>query len=601
MPRMPTSKVLRDEAMTENLTQQKIWSIKGGVHPSFNKECSTQKPVGIPAIPKTLVIPVVQHIGEAGHIIVESDQYIYKGQPLTDLPEGLGAITHAPTSGRVQIIEERSVPHVSGLTAICVVIDTDGKEDWGEYQRPGYSSDYKSIDAMELCERLHTSGLVGMGGAAFPSAAKFAASRKQNHGLDTLIINGAECEPYISCDDMLMRSWADEIVEGIHVLLHILKPKGCLVAIEDNKPEAITAMQQALDKRHTNPIKIITIPTIYPSGDEKQLIRILTGKTLAKKVLPFEQGILVQNVATVHSVYKAVVKGQPLISRMITVTGRGIKNPQNFQVLIGTSFKHLIEQAGGYTDKVERLIMGGPMMGYSMKTDELPVIKATNCILALPKEDLPYSPDMAMPCIRCGKCMDACPVDLLPQQLFWHAKANEFDKIEEYKLSDCIECGCCSYVCPSKIPLVSYYRYAKSEIREENKKKQQVDIARERFEFREFRITRAKEERDAKRAKHKAALQKKKAEAAGNDSNKTSASNKQQDAIKAAMERAKQKKATREAAPRNTDNLSEAQQQQINEIDQRRGKESSAHKKSDSPAHKASSDHKSDKDSKEVS
>ncbi|MEE9304284.1 MAG: electron transport complex subunit RsxC [Thiotrichaceae bacterium] len=552
-------------------SQQKIWSIKGGVHPVFNKACSTQQPVSIPTVPATLVIPVVQHIGEVGHILVAQGQQVYKGQPLVDMPEGLGAITHAPTSGIVQIVEERAVPHVSGLTAICVVIDTDGKEEWGDYQQSSYSG-YQSIDTMTLCKRLHTAGLVGMGGAAFPSAAKFAASRKRNHGLDTLIINGAECEPYISCDDMLMRGWAEEIVEGIHILLHILNPKRCLVGIEDNKPEAIAAMQQALDKRKKSGITIVKIPTIYPSGDEKQLIRILTGKALAKQELPFQHGILVQNVATVHSVYNAIIKGQPLISRILTVTGRGIKKPQNFQALIGTSFQHLIEQAGGYTDYVERLIMGGPMMGYSMKTDELPVIKATNCILALPKEDLPYSPDMAMPCIRCGKCMDACPVDLLPQQLFWHAKAKEFDKIQDYKLNDCIECGCCSYVCPSKIPLVSYYRYAKSEIREENKKQQEVDLARERFEFRELRLERAKAERDAKRAAHKAALQKKKT-AVNKDPKQASSKDDKQDVIKAALERAKLKQEQRKAKPRNTNSLTEAQQKQIDEIDQRRAKE----------------------------
>ena len=555
--------------MSKNMSESiKIWPIKGGVHPDFNKVCSTKRPVTEPSIPKILVIPVVQHIGEAGHILVEEGQQVFKGQPLTDLPEGLGAITHAPSSGKIQAIEPRAVPHVSGLMAICVVIITDGKEDWGEYQRPGYK-DYKTIDTMKLCERIRTAGLVGLGGAAFPSAAKFAVSRQQNHGLDTLIVNGAECEPYISCDDMLMRTQADEVITGVQILLHILKPKQCIVAIEDNKAEAIEAMrkakQEAIKKDAiSTAIHIVSIPTIYPSGDEKQLIQIVTGKALKKQELPFQHGILVHNVATVHSVYNAIIKGQPLISRMITVTGRGIKKPQNFKTLIGTLFKHLVDQAGGYTNQAERLIMGGPMMGYSMKTDELPVVKATNCILVLPKADLPYSPDLAMPCIRCGKCMEACPVDLLPQQLYWHAKAKEFDKVQQYNLMDCIECGCCSYVCPSEIPLVSYYRFAKSEIREENKKKAEIELARQRFEFREYRKIREKAERDAKRAKHKEALKKKKAEAGGDSGKKA--------AIKAAMERAKKKKSERASRPRNTENLSEAQQKQIDEIDQRLAK-----------------------------
>lgn len=544
--------------------KQKIWPIKGGVHPPFNKECSTQQPIIKSTIPAVLTVPVLQHIGELGHILVEEGQQIFKGQPLTDLPEGLGAITHAPTSGKITAIEERDVPHVSGLTAICVVIECDGKDDWGDYHPIGYT-DYVNTDRMYLCERLRTSGLVGMGGAAFPSAAKLAASDK--HGIKTLIINGAECEPYITCDDMLMRSNADEIIEGIKILLHILNPQRCLIGIEDNKPEAIAAMEKAVENNHDPRIQVVAIPTIYPSGDEKQLIKILTGQAIPKKALPFDYDILLHNVATVHSVYRAIVEGRPLISRLVTVTGRGVSQPKNFNTLIGTPFSHLVEQAGDYTDQAERLIMGGPMMGYPMKTDQLPIVKATNCILVAPKEDLPYSCDIAMPCIRCGKCMEACPVDLLPQQLYWYAKSSDLEKIQKYRLMDCIECGCCSYVCPSQIPLVAYFRYAKSEIREEQHKQLKMDRSRERHEFREFRKQREKEEREAKRAQHKAKLQAKKA--GGDD---------KQAAIKAAMERAKQKKAARAAdadavQPRNTENLTTAQQAQIEEAEQRRAKQ----------------------------
>lgn len=528
---------------------RKIWPIRGGVHPRFHKECSTRTPINTPPVPATLVVPVVQHIGEMGHILVTENQRVKKGQPLTDLPEGLGAITHAPTSGIIRAIEERNVPHVSGLTAICVVIDSDGKEDWGTYLQPGYA-DFRRTDTMQLCERMRTSGLVGLGGAAFPSAAKLAASSR--HGLETLIINGAECEPYITCDDMLMRSYADQIVEGIAILLHILKPKECLIGIEDNKPEAIAAMQAAVQKfakQHAERrITIVSFPAIYPAGDEKQLIRILTGKQLSKQTLPFDHGILVHNVATVYSIYLAIIEGQPLLSRVVTVTGRGINHPQNFHALIGTSFSYLVEKAGGYTNKAERLIMGGPMMGYPMKTDELPVIKATNCILALPKEDLPYSVEQPMPCIRCGKCADVCPVSLLPQQLYWYARADQFDRALEYKLNDCIECGCCSYVCPADIPLVSYYRYAKSEIREEQEKKKKTTLARQRFEFREYRLARAKAERDAKRAQHKAALQKKKEAAKAARKGQQSGEEKldpKQAAIQAALQRVQQKKAER--------------------------------------------------------
>ncbi|CAA6819219.1 MAG: Electron transport complex protein RnfC [uncultured Thiotrichaceae bacterium] len=538
------------------MTEHKIWPIKGGVHPDFNKDCSTQTPITKATLPDTIVIPVAQHIGEIGHIIVDVGQTIHKGQPLTDLPEGLGVITHASTSGTIIAIEERDVPHSSGLQATCVVIDVDGKDDWGEFKRDPIL-DYDQTDTMHLCGRIRRSGLVGMGGAAFPFAAKLAATREG--AVKTLIINGVECEPYISCDDMLMRTYADEIIQGIKILLYILKPEECLIGIEDNKPLAIEALQKAQQDLDVA-VDIVSIPTIYPSGDEKQLIRILTGKKLKKTDLTFDHGILMHNVATVRSVFRAVIHGEPLISRIVTVTGRGISKPQNFEAPIGTPIEHLVKLAGGYTDQAERLLIGGPMMGFPVKSDALPIIKAMNCILVAPTQDLPYSMDMAMPCIRCGQCADACPVDLLPQQLYWHAKAREFDKTETYQLFDCIECGCCAYVCPSDIPLVAHYRFAKSEIRNERDKQKKIDLARERFDFHEFRKERDKRERDEKRAKHKAALQKKKA----------SGSNDKQAAIKAAMERAKAKKTQQTNAPKNTDNLTPAQQKQIDEAEQRR-------------------------------
>ncbi len=566
-----------------------IYSIKGGVHPEFHKKESTALPIATSSLPERLVVPMRQHVGVAGLLMVKEGDYVYKGQPLTEQPKGLGSNVHAPTSGTVSAIDRFPVPHVSGYTCPSIIIEADGKDDWGE-QRLIPIEDYQTTDNELLLQRINEAGIVGLGGAVFPSAVKISSSAKSEYHCNTLIINGAECEPYITCDDMLMREKADEIVAGIQIIIKMLKPEKCLIGIEDNKPEAIESMKKAVtaiqktarngnshnETNDTTAIKVIAVPTIYPSGDAKQLTKLLTGVEIPKQKRSYDMGSLCHNIATIHSVFTAVIKGEPLISRIVTVTGAGIQQPQNFQALIGTSFKHLIDQAGGYTDKVERLIMGGPMMGYSMKTDEVPVVKATNCILALPKEDLPYSPDMAMPCIRCGKCMDVCPVDLLPQQLYWHAKAKEFDKIKGYNLDDCIECGCCSYVCPSKIPLVSYYRFAKSEIREENKKKEQIEVARQRFEFREFRKAREKEERDAKRAQHKAALQKKKA--AAKKAGKDKGADDKQDAIKAALARAKKKKAEQKTAPRNTENLTPAQQAQVDEIDARQNNNNSENK-----------------------
>jgi electron transport complex protein RnfC len=532
-----------------------IWPIKGGVHPDFHKEESTQHAIAQSGIPDKLIIPARQHIGMGGEILVKPGDHVLKGQPLTAPPEGLGTIVHAPTSGTITVVERLRVPHISGLSCPSIIIEPDHRDDWGDYQLPPIS-DYQSTDEEVLLQRVRDAGLVGMGGAAFPAAVKLGAANKS--GLKTLVINGAECEPYITCDDMLMRERAREVIEGIRILLRMVKPERCLVGIEDNKPQAIAAMQQALEASKEFRIKIISIPAIYPSGDEKQLMKILTGVEIPRGTFPFDLGLLCHNIATAHSTYKAVIKGEPLISRIVTVTGKGIHAPGNFEALIGTPFSHLVKKASGYTRYAERLIMGGPMMGYPMQTDDIPIIKATNCILALPESDLPYSTELAMPCIRCGKCMEACPVNLLPQQMYWHSRADDFEKAEEHHLFDCIECGCCSYVCPSNIPLVSYYRYAKSSIRTEKEKQQKTEQARQRHEFRDFRKEREKQERDAKRAKHKAALQKKKA---GNSS--------KQAAIKAAMERAKAKKASQET-PRNTDNLTESQQKQIDEANTRR-------------------------------
>ena len=427
--------------------------------------------------------------------------------------------------------------------AICVVIDTDGKDDWGKYKLSAIA-DYENTEVDVLLERIQKAGVVGLGGAVFPTAVKLAGSRK--NPIKTLIVNGAECEPYITCDDRLMREKSADIIEGIKILLHMLKPEQCLIAIEENKAEAILAMQQA--SANYPEIEVVVIPTIYPSGGEKQLIEILSGKEVPAGGLPLDLGLLSLNTGTIYSIYKAVIHGEPLISRIVTVTGNGVQHPQNFEVLIGTPFSHLANQAGGYTKMAEHLIMGGPMMGFALPDDNIPVVKATNCALfisstSLRESNSAFSNQPTLPCIRCGKCMEVCPVKLLPQQLYWHIRAKDFEKAQEHKLKDCIECGACSYVCPSHIPLVDYYRFAKTEIREQKIAQEKANLSRERHEFLLFRKEREKRERDEQRAAHKAALQKKKAEKQ-NDSDAAPSSSKT-DAIKAAMERAQAKKQAR--------------------------------------------------------
>ena len=523
--------------------KRKLWKFHGGVHPPFHKEDSNQLPIKVADIPAQLIVPLKQHIGSAAEPIVEVGEKVFKGQVIADLHGNISAKVHAPTSGTVTAIEERPIPHASGLNGNCVVIETDGKDDWGKYKFSAIA-DYKNTEVDVLLERIQKAGVVGLGGAVFPTAVKLAGSRK--NPIKTLIVNGAECEPYITCDDRLMREKSTDIIEGIKILLRMLKPEQCLIAIEENKAEAILAMQQA--STNYPEIEVVVIPTIYPSGGEKQLIEILTGKEVPAGGLPLDLGLLSLNTGTIYSIYKAVIHGEPLISRIVTVTGNGVQHPQNFEVLIGTPFSHLANQAGGYTKMAEHLIMGGPMMGFAIPDDNIPVVKATNCALfisstSLRESNSAFSNQPTLPCIRCGKCMEVCPVKLLPQQLYWHIRAKDFEKTEEHNLKDCIECGACSYVCPSHIPLVDYYRFAKTEIREQKIAQEKANLSRERHEFLLFRKEREKRERDEKRAAHKAALQKKKAEKQ-NDGDAAPSSSKA-DAIKAAMERSQAKKQAR--------------------------------------------------------
>jgi len=471
-----------------------LHTFHGGLKLDGHKAISTSHPIKTAELPATLLLPVQQHIGQPADVIVKPGEQVFKGQKLTRASDYISAPIHAPTSGIISAVEERLVPHPSGLKALCIEIQTDGKDKWGE--KVSYP-DFRNTDIVTLRNHIRESGIVGLGGAAFPTSVKLNPGRS----IDTLILNGAECEPYITCDDMLMREHAADIVEGMAIMQFMLSAEQCIIGIEDNKPEAIAAMRAAV-KESELAAEVVAIPTIYPTGGEKQLIKILTNQEVPGDSLPADIGIVCQNVGTAKAVYDAVIHGQPLIDRVITVTGEGIAQPQNFLALIGTSMAELVAQAGGYKPGVKRLIMGGSMMGFALATDEIPIIKASNCILALTEVEQPP----AQPCIRCGKCEQVCPALLLPQQLFWYAQAKDFDKIQDYHLFDCIECGCCAEVCPSHIPLVQYYRFAKTEIWNQEREKVKSDIARERHIFHEERLERLKKEKAERLAKKKAAL-----------------------------------------------------------------------------------------------
>jgi len=469
---------------------KKIWDFHGGIHPKENKDQSNQSKITNAGIPPQLILPLQQHIGQRAELVVAVGDRVLKGQLIADAHGPVSVAVHAPTSGTVTAIEEHEVPHPSGMSDLCVFIDTDGKDEWCELYP---CDDYSTLSPTEILGRVRKAGIAGMGGAGFPTEIKLRPPHEDK--VNTLILNAAECEPYITADDRLMRERAEEVILGFEIMAYILQPGECLIGIEDNKPEAIKALREAAKETQ---IEVVVIPTKYPSGGEKQLIKILTGKEVPNGRIPADISIMCQNVATATAVYRAVRFGEPLISRVTTFTGDCIANKGNQQVLIGTPVSWLLEKNGYLAQKGSRLVMGGPMMGFTLHQTNIPTVKTSNCILAASQKELPQ-PDPAMACIRCGMCSEVCPAELLPQQLYWFAKGQEFEKAEHHNLFDCIECGACSYVCPSSIPLVQYYRYAKGEVRQIKADQEKSNQARERFEFRQERIEREKEEKEAKR------------------------------------------------------------------------------------------------------
>ena len=509
--------------MSEHSTRS-LWQFPGGLELPGHKDLSTGQPIRQAALPKRLVLPLQQHIGAAASPVVQVGDKVRKGDLLAS-PDGfVSAPIHASTSGTVVAIEEHPVPHPSGLAALCIVLESDGEDRWRDrHPHP----DFDTLDPSELRNIIRDAGIVGLGGAGFPAFIKLNPGARTS--IETLILNGAECEPFISCDDMLMRERAEEVVLGARIMRHALHAKRCLIGIEDNKPEALAAMRSALQHLNQPEIEIAVIPSRYPTGGEKQLIRVLTGKEVPSQGLPIDIGVVCHNVATAASIYRAVEKDEPLLSRIVTITGHAAARPQNLEVLIGTPIDEVLAQAGGDNGQPHRLLLGGPMMGFELKQRELPLTKTANCLLLATPEDAPKRQAIS-DCIRCGQCAQVCPMRLLPQQLYWHARAKDFEKIQDYDLFDCIECGCCSHVCPAHLPLVEFYRFAKTHIWAQEREKKLADLARERHEFRLFRQEREKAE---KAARHKA----KAAVAKGDDDEAKKA------AIKAAMERAKAKKA----------------------------------------------------------
>ncbi len=506
---------------------RKIWDFHGGIHPPENKQQSLENPIQQAGIPPQLIYPLSQHIGAPAESIVAVGEHVLKGQLIAAAAGFISVPKHASTSGTISAVEERPVAHSSGLPADCIVLDSDGKDAWIAHSGV---ADYQQLGKSELLQLIRDAGIAGMGGAGFPAAVKLGVNPEKGK-INTLIINGTECEPYITADDALMRERADEIIRGAEILAHIIGPQETLMGIEDNKPESIAALRQAAAN---STIEIVVFPTKYPSGGEKQLIEILTGKQVPSGGLPVELGIVCQNIGSTVAIYRAVVHGEPLISRITTVTGNALDRPRNYEVLLGTPMRYLLEQAGYESGRNRRLIMGGPLMGFAVPDLAVPIVKTTNCLLAPTAKELP-TPPPAQACIRCGMCAEVCPASLLPQQLFWFAQGKEFEKLETHNLFDCIECGACSYVCPSNIPLVQYYRASKAEIMQLRRDHAKSEHSRTRFEARQERLEQETTAREAQRAARKAAAEKRAQEAAAGGGG--------QDLIQAAIARAQARKA----------------------------------------------------------
>lgn len=494
--------------LLDQLDKGTLWRSPGGIHPPEVKFLSNATPISQLPLATTYLVPIPQ-VGENCTLAVNIGDSVLKGTPLTQGTSIWHLPVHAPTSGTIVAIEPRASNHASALPVNTCVILADGKDTWCELVQ----NELDDLSHQQMIDKIRAAGIAGMGGAAFPTHIKLNPVSE----IDLVIINGVECEPYISADDRLMREYSQDILAGIGIIHRLLTPKRIVIAIEDNKPEAAKAMQAAVVQcgLPADSIRVTVIPTKYPSGGEKQLIQIITGREVPSGAIPAKLGIVVHNVGTAFAIHQAVTQGKPLIERVVTVTGKNVGKPGNYWLPIGTPVEHVLAATEFTPEPEQKVIIGGPMMGHALANIQVPILKGTNCILVPSSQEIETTPEEKA-CIRCGECANACPALLLPQQLFWHAKAEEYDKAASYNLKDCIECGCCSYVCPSDIPLVEYYRIAKSALKQAADEKQQAERAKQRFDA---RLARLEEEKLAREAKAKEAAERRQATMTGTDKN----------------------------------------------------------------------------------
>jgi len=470
-------------------------ALPGGLRLDAHKQRSTAQPLRAASVSERFVLPLDQHSGSPATPIVKPSERVRVGQPIAQPGPGISAWLHSPVSGEVLTIEPRAAPHRLGAPSLSIVIANDGRDERFESQIP--FGNFEQLSPAEARNHIALGGIVGLGGAAFPTANKLERSLCESG--PRLLLNGAECEPYISCDAVLMRERAADIVFGARALMHVLCAKSCTIALEDDVPQSEAALRKAVADAADHRIDVRVVQSVYPAGGERQLIATIFGVEVPHHGLPADTGIVCQNVGTAAAIAKWVRDGEPLIRRIVTVTGDGVREPGNLETRIGTPIASIVADCGGYTERMSRLIMGGSMMGFPLPHDELPVLKATNCIIAASALDLqPRGPEM--PCIRCGACSQVCPAFLLPQQLHWYLHPYDSEQLDRHGLLDCIECGCCDYVCPSQIPLAERFRESKPLLTRELEARINADAARARYQARNERLERLEAEHRAKLA-----------------------------------------------------------------------------------------------------
>ncbi len=436
----------------------------GGAHPPEEKHWSEHKPIEELPHPEEVIIPLQQHIGAPAEPIVQKGDTVKTGQQIGKATKFVSLPVHASISGTVKAIEPR--PHPLGTNLLSVVIENDGQDTWVDNVTP--LTDYMKLSPEEMKKRILNAGIAGMGGAAFPAHVKLSPPSEKP--IDTLIINGVECEPFLTADHRLMLEKSDDILKGIKIIMKILNVHRAIIGIEKNKPDAIKLFRKKTARKKQ--ISVLPLTVKYPQGAEKQLIKAATGREVPSGGLPMDVGCLVHNVGTTLAIFEAVSSNKPLIERVVTVTGPGIKSPKNLRVRIGTPFQKLIEFCGGYTDSAAKIINGGPMMGISQLTDRVPVIKGTSGILVLDKKRAYLKPEG--PCISCARCVDFCPMKLVPSRIATLIEHQRIDEAHNMGLLDCIECGTCAFVCPAKRNLVHYIKLGKALWNEQESKTKQV-------------------------------------------------------------------------------------------------------------------------------